>query len=211
MLTTKKSPYSQFDSGYYNALRRISFAKAEEYRQQVVQPQKNTIDLGATWTNQLPPETEIRELQLKDPRETINPYTNKKTIDLGAWDVSLVDVGINQHQVRGKEIEEEILAKKTIDLSLLISDPDALAGEEIPDNEENKDVVADVTGDTESQEQKGWEDQEESQEESQEEWSDIDPAVVEHPPLPESEEEKEVKKPKNPHLFKKKVKTEDNA
>lgn len=47
MQTTKKSPFTQFDPNYYATLRKVSFAKAEEYRQTVIQGTKNTIDLGA--------------------------------------------------------------------------------------------------------------------------------------------------------------------
>lgn len=129
MQTTKKSPFTQFDPSYYKALKRISFAQAEVYRQSVVAWTKNTIDL---WKQEDVSELKIRGINEADPDKTKEANARAIQSQRIAWSIDLADAFMSGklpendlHTAKGKEILEEVerLKQETqapIDLSWLL-------------------------------------------------------------------------------------------
>lgn len=129
MQTTKKSPFTQFDPNYYKALKRISFAQAEVYRQSVVRWTKNTIDL---WKQEDVSELKIRWINEADPDRTREENARAIQNQRVAWSIDLAEAfesgklpENDLHTAKGKEIMEwvERLKQETqapIDLSWLL-------------------------------------------------------------------------------------------
>lgn len=129
MQTTKKSPFSQFDPNYYATLRKVSFAKAEEYRKTVIQGTKNTIDLGARFGQEPLNELAVRGItpENKDGMEKREILKARGGIDLAEqFEQGKLGAG-NPLETNPEELKQE----PSIDLSLLITDPGAISEEEI--------------------------------------------------------------------------------
>lgn len=134
METSKTSPFSQFDQWYYSALRRISFAQAEAYRQEVVKWQAHTIDLWqslgkineaqALWLEKVNPDQEKIDQEIYEQR-----HVAAGTIDLAAKYENGGVVPQDMHTIQSKNIEKEMQEKKSIDLSKLIESPEELTEE----------------------------------------------------------------------------------
>lgn len=129
MQTTKKSPFSQFDPNYYATLRKVSFAKAEEYRKTVIQGTKNTIDLGARFGQEPLNELAVRGItpENKDGMEKREILKARGGIDLAEqFEQGKLGAG------NPLETNPEVLRQEpSIDLSLLITDPGAINEDEI--------------------------------------------------------------------------------
>lgn len=129
MQTTKKSPFTQFDPNYYATLRKVSFAKAEEYRQTVIQGTKNTIDLGARFGQEPVNELAVRGItpENKDGMEKREILKARGGIDLAEqFEQGKLGAG------NPLETNPEVLRQEpSIDLSLLITDPGAINEDEI--------------------------------------------------------------------------------
>lgn len=129
MQTTKKSPFTQFDPNYYKALKRISFAQAEVYRQSVVAWTKNTIDLGK---QEEVSELKIRGINEADPDKTKEENARAIQTQRIAWSIDLADAFTSGklpendlHASKGKDIQEQVERLKLetqtpIDLSWLV-------------------------------------------------------------------------------------------
>lgn len=129
MQTTKKSPFTQFDPNYYATLRRVSFAKAEEYRQTVIQGTKNTIDLWERFGKE-----SINELAVRGISPENKDGMEKREILKARWGIDLAEQFEKGTLGIGNPLEENPEEKKqepSIDLSLLITDPGAINEEDI--------------------------------------------------------------------------------
>lgn len=129
MQTTKKSPFTQFDPNYYATLRRVSFAKAEEYRQTVIQGTKNTIDLWERFGKE-----SINELAVRWISPENKDGMEKREILKARWWIDLAEQFEKGTLWIGNPLEENPEEKKqepSIDLSLLITDPGVINEEEI--------------------------------------------------------------------------------
>lgn len=185
MQTTKKSPFTQFDPNYYATLRKVSFAKAEEYRQKVIQGTKNTIDLGANYGKEPVNELVARGItqENQDGLEKRELLKARGGIDLAEqFDNGMLGVG-NPLESNPEELKQE----PSIDLSLLITDPGAITEEQIlgrpplpEENEETEDNESETEdnesgeGAEESQLEEGEEDNESEATEETNEGSDTD-------------------------------------
>lgn len=189
MQTTKKSPFTQFDPNYYATLRKVSFAKAEEYRQTVIQGTKNTIDLGARFG-----EEPVNELVARWITPENKDGIEKKAIYKARGAIDLAEQFENGTLGAGNPLEEnpeDLQQEQPIDLSLLITDPGAISEEDIlgiptteqEDNDETSedsqteagddtDVATKDTKDKE-EEESAWDEQHNNQLENKEEKEEL--------------------------------------